>query len=325
MIDEPEAFLHPPQAKLVAESIVGHGGGRQTIIATHSSDILQGLLSDQGDRVSVVRLTRANSRPTASYLASDQVSELWKDPILRFSNILDGLFHDGVIVTEADADCRFYEAVASAAIPADSRPDIHYTYSGGKDRIPVVIKALAGVNVPVATVVDFDVLNNEQPLRRIVEAHRGDWSIVQPDWQSVKTAVEAKEAFLSGKQFRTDVTTELKSYGNQAAVPKEVLQRVKKLARQASPWDNIKDSGLASVAAGEPTLAAKRLLASLRSIGIFVAPNGEMEGFCRSIGGHGPRWVEEVLKRDLAIDEEIQAARNFVTEIIDYLKRQAEQ
>jgi hypothetical protein len=312
--------LHPPQARLVAESVAAHGGGRQTIIATHSSDIVQGLLSDHAPRVSVIRLTRHAGAASAFYLPSEKVATLWRDPILRFSNVLDGLFHDGVIVTEADADCRFYEAVANVAVPSLQRPDIHYTYSGGKDRLPTVIAALVGVKVPVATIVDFDVLNNDQPLRRIFEAHGGKWSAIEADWKAVKNAVEAKEAFLGGDQFRREMDDLLKVIPAGEAVPKMVLSKVKNLAKRASPWDNIKSSGLSSIGTGTPTVTAKRLLGALRAHGVFVAPQGEMEGFCRSIGGHGPRWVEEALKRDLAVDPELDAARLFVGDIIAYLR-----
>ncbi|WP_236168929.1 ATP-dependent nuclease [Pseudomonas atacamensis] len=320
LIDEPEAFLHPPQAKLLSESIADLSTSRQTIIATHSSLVVQGLLTKHANRISVVRLARPNNQLTASYLESAKVAELWRDPILRFSNILDGLFHEGVIVTEADADCRFYEALINASIETKSRPDIHYTYSGGKDRLPIVISALIRLGVPVATIVDFDALNNIQPLRRIVEAHQGDWTAIERDWNTVKKAVEDKAVFLSGDKYRSEINVQLKKYGAGEVVPKEVLREVKKLTRQASPWDCVKDSGVAAVAAGEPTLAIKRLLSELSSLGIFVAPNGEMEGFCRSVGGHGPRWVEAILQRDIAADDELGSARTFVRQIVEYLK-----
>lgn len=323
LIDEPEAFLHPPQARLVAEAVAAHGGGRQTIVATHSSDILQGLLSDHAARVSVVRLTRMNGRGTASYLPAARISELWQDPILRFSKVLDGLFHDGVIVTEADADCRFYEAIANASVAADARPDIHYTYSGGKDRIPTVVAALAGLHVPVVTIADFDVLNNDQPLRRIVEAHGATWDTVEADWKAVKLAVESKSAFVGGDEFRREMTSLLKQLPEGEPVPKLVLSKAKALAKRASPWENVKASGLAAVGSGETTVSATRLLGILRSHGIFVAPLGEMEGFCRSIGGHGPRWVEEVLKRDLASDTELADARRFMQSVVAYLNQKA--
>lgn len=319
LIDEPEAFLHPPQARLVAENVAAHGGGRQTFVATHSSDILQGLLSGHSSRVSVVRLTRHAGKATASYLPSDQISALWRDPILRFSRVLDGLFHEGVIITEADADCRFYEAIANATVPPEDRPDLHYSYSGGKDRLPSVIASLMGLKVPIASIVDADVLNNIQPLRRIVEAHGGAWSTVEDDWAAVKRAVEAKATFVGADEFRREMTKLIKSIPAGTSVPKETLSRIKSLARRASPWDNVKDTGLDAIAKGEPTVIARRLLKSLRSIGVFVVPMGEMEGFYRTINVHGPRWVEEVLKLDLKSNPDLEQARQFIGQVVKFL------
>jgi hypothetical protein len=41
-----------------------------------------------------------------------------------------------------------------------------------------------------------------------------------------------------------------------------------------------------------------------------------MEGFCKSIGGHGPSWVQTVLDtKEVATDPELQLARDFVAKI----------
>jgi hypothetical protein len=48
----------------------------------------------------------------------------------------------------------------------------------------------------------------------------------------------------------------------------------------------------------------------LRAAGLHVVEVGELEGFVRTVGGHGPRWVNEVLKRDLASDPELEARGN---------------
>lgn len=320
LIDEPEAFLHPPQARLVAESIVCHSKGRQTLIATHSNEILQGLLAAASERVSVVRLSRNNGVSSASYLESNQISSLWKDPILRFSNALDGLFHDGVIVCEADADCRFYESVAEISLDAESRPDIHYTYSGGKDRLATVVSALSSLNVPVATIVDFDVLNNEQPLRKIVTAHGADWLTFLTDWQSVKSAVEERTAFIGGDRFKKDIQNELKKLVAKESVPRGVLESIRKLTRQASAWDQVKQTGLEAVPHGNAHQAANRLLENLRKIGIFIVPKGEMEGFNRNLTVKGARWVEAVLATELTTDPQYESAREFMRQVIVYLK-----
>lgn len=319
-IDEPEAFLHPPQARLLADIIGAETSDRQILLATHSSDVLQGLLGHHSKRVSVVRLTRTKASGQAVLLESQDIEVLWKDPILRFSNIMDGLFHEAVVVTEADADCRFYESLAAVAVDKESLPDIHYTYSGGKDRLPVLVKSLKALGVPVVTIADFDLLNNETTLSRIVEAHGGYWPLVSDDWKAVKKAVEQTANFVGANKFKTDMTALLKTIKTGGAVEKEVLSKVKALARNASPWDHAKQSGIASLPHGAPNQAGKRLLDALREIGIFVAPVGEMEGFCRSVGLHGPRWVAEVTKKNLATDAELAEGRAFAAAVVDHIK-----
>jgi hypothetical protein len=269
----------------------------------------------------LVASARSTNGGRADFLAGDAIAALWRDPILRFGKVLDGLFHDGVIVAEADGDCRFYEAISAATVSSQQSADIHYTYSGGKDRIPILVRALACLNVPVATIVDFDVLNNERPLRPIVEAHGGDWSQVEPDWLVLKEAVEAKSAFIGGDRFRSEMKTLLASIPPGESVPKEILKKVRSLARNASPWDHVKDTGVDAVARGDARQAALRLLALLKTIGIFVAPKGQMESFCPTIGPKGTRWVEEALRRDLKIDPELTDARLFAEEVQTYLRQ----
>ena len=311
LLDEPEAFLHPPQAKAVGELIsAGAEYEKQIFIATHSNDVIQGLLDRYAERISVVRLDREIEGVHATYLPNAQVMELWRDPILRYSNVLNGLFHSRVVVTESDGDCRFYEAVAETQ-PQDLRTTF-YTYAGGKDRIPTLVRALRALHVPVRSVVDFDIFANDHPLRAIVEAHGGDWSQVSNDVNQVRNVVQSKKGWLIGSGFKSRISDIVKSIPDDLIVQKNVLLRIRSVLREASLGETIKAAGMAAVPSGEPTKRAQKLLDQLRAIDIFVVPEGEMEGFCRSIGAHGPRWVEEVLSRDLASDPELEDARNFV-------------
>ena len=54
---------------------------------------------------------------------------------------------------------------------------------------------------------------------------------------------------------------------------------------------------------------------TLKRYGIFVVEVGEVEGFARSVPGHGPSWVNEVLKKNLKDDGELRSAREFVSAI----------
>ncbi len=323
LIDEPEAFLHPPQARLIANIIGVETHGRQVFIATHSGEILQGILGLNVNRTSVIRVSRNNSGSGAVLLDSENISALWQDPILQFSNILDGLFHEAVVITEADADCRFYESLMSAANTSDTLPDIHFTYSGGKDRLPTVINALRALGVVVATITDFDLLNSERTLERIISAHGGDWSVLKPDWQLLKGYIEQNTNFVGAKRFKAEMTNILRDINDDGAVDKQYLKKIRELSRNASAWDHAKRSGVSSLENGIPSQVAEKILNYLENIGIFVNPQGELEGFCRSIGAHGPRWVEEVMKKDLALDKDLRAAREFGEKIARYVHDKA--
>ena len=70
------------------------------------------------------------------------IQKLWSDPILRFSNVLDGLSHESVIVCEGDADCRFFAAILEAIHGSEHpQPDVHFSLTGGKDRLYVVVSS----------------------------------------------------------------------------------------------------------------------------------------------------------------------------------------
>jgi hypothetical protein len=57
------------------------------------------------------------------------------------------------------------------------------------------------------------------------------------------------------------------------------------------------------------------LLAKLRTGGLYVVEVGELEGYARTEGGHGPKWVNAILTRDLAADSELETARKFVRDL----------
>ena len=55
-----------------------------------------------------------------------------------------------------------------------------------------------------------------------------------------------------------------------------------------------------------------RLLAYLRGVGLFVVPEGGLEGFARGVPGHGLTWVNGVLEQGLHADGSFIGARDLV-------------
>lgn len=116
LLDEPEAFLHPPQIRGLAKVIAQELGKKtQLIISTHSHDFIQALIDYETERVSVLRLNRESIGETevnaVKVLESNAIAELWHDPLLRISDVLTSLFHHVAIIVEGDSDARFFRAM----------------------------------------------------------------------------------------------------------------------------------------------------------------------------------------------------------------------
>lgn len=320
LIDEPEAFLHPPQAKLLGSFLVaGRSGSRQTFIATHSTDILRGVLDASSRDVKVIRICRRGEINVVRLLENERIEELWGDPLLRYSSILDGLFHEAAVVCEGDADCRFYAAVLDSLHSASAgglrRPDVFFTHCGGKARLPLVVRALRAVDVPVRAVADFDILADEQPLRALVEALGGDWVAVEGDWRTVRSAVDSKRPEMNTVDVRRELDRVLEGVST-AILPERARTELYSVLKRSTAWSSAKLVGKAFVPSGEPMRACERLLSALKADGLHVVDVGELEGFCRTVDSHGPKWVNAVLSRNLATDPELASAREFARGLV---------
>ena len=87
-IDEPEAFLHPPQARKLGEALSTHVAG-QLIVATHSSDILRGFLEGNKGKVRILRIVRDGDKNKIYEANPASIEALWKTekgaPLVRQS------------------------------------------------------------------------------------------------------------------------------------------------------------------------------------------------------------------------------------------------
>lgn len=315
LIDEPEAFLHPPQARELGSMLAKRALTQQAFVATHSSDFVRGVL-EGGSPVTIVRMTRDGNVNHAAVLQDDAVKELWADPLLRYSNLLDGLFHDAVVLCESDADCRYYSAVLDGLEVQDAasrQPQVLFTHCGGKARMSSVVRALSAVSVPVVVVADFDVLKESQDVKRLVESLGGSFSAVESDLRLVASALSADAKPLRKLTLKDEIVRRLD------ALPGETLDQrdadsIKVLLRAETGWDKAKRAGMSAVPQGPAHEACQRLLEKLKELRLLVVPVGELERFAPGVAGHGPTWVTEVLEQQLHETPRREAA-DFVREI----------
>jgi energy-coupling factor transporter ATP-binding protein EcfA2 len=286
LIDEPEAFLHPPQARVLGKMLAKNNPERrQLFISTHSEDFLQGLLDADNQNVTVIRIHRDHHINHMSILKNNEIKKLWGNPLLRYSNILSGLFHEKVIVCESDYDCLFYQAVMDAIYEekGEIAPDVLFTHCGGKHRVKDVVGALRAVNVPVVAVCDFDLLSESRSFKPIAAAFGVDW-----------------DAHLAGPMKTIyDGMNAKNSNGSDA-------------------WEQIKKIGKAGFTGAAPA-AYEAVEAKCKSCGLFVVPDGEMECFDKTINKEKKDWVYHVLENyNLATETKLENARKFVQEILDF-------
>lgn len=322
LIDEPETFLHPPQARLLGEYLGVLRRDGQLVVATHSLDILLGLLAHQDSRVRVVRLSREEGRTRALTIEPDEVRSVWSDSLLRFSRVLDGLFHEGVVVCEGDTDSLFYSAVTHRITDQDkvdresvaiatlddgaeqlsfsNNPfDTMITFAGGKQRIKKACSALQRVRVPVRVIADFDVLNDGTIIRDIIEALGYEYpEKLEALRRSVDAAIRGRET-IPTRSSALAAIQRLLSGDDAEDLDSSTARAVTEALRPAQGWALAKRIGAAAVPSGDASANLRTLLAQLAECGLFVVPTGAVESWIKDGHSTGSAWVADVIEREL--------------------------
>ena len=134
LIDEPESFLHPPQARIMGQ-IIGKtlSAHQQAFISTHSEEIIKGLLDSCPERIKIVRITRDGNINHFSILNNADFNKVWSDPLLKYSNIMASLFHKSVVLCESDSDCKMYSIIENHIKQKQGRFCLLYTSPSPRD------------------------------------------------------------------------------------------------------------------------------------------------------------------------------------------------
>lgn len=319
VIDEPEAFLHPPQAAEMGRILgtLASENKVQIILATHDRNILRGLL-DANVPISIVRLHRTGNATTAHQLEPSAVRALWTSPTLRYTNVLDGLFHRVAVVAEADRDCHFYAAALTEAnrlAPSQIPPsEVHFIPSYGKQAMAGLIKALTAVRVPVVVSPDLDILSSKQELVTLVQALGGDWSEFDRDYRVATAPFVSPREPARCRDALNAVTSILQNRLDDVYDSKIRESVMAQLRSRENPWKNLKTAGDRAFQGAQAIAAGQRLLKALDAIGVVTVRVGELERFARTIDeGKGVAWLTAALN---AGEHRTQDAADHVRRVI---------
>lgn len=299
LVDEPEAFLHPPQARILGATLarLAHSRGVQLIVATHDRHFLTGLLDAEEVAVSVIRLSRDRGTSVATHLESDKLRSAWGTASLRHSNLLDGLFHRIVVVSENERDCRFYAAALEAMDEEFELPvrphDVLFLSSSGKGNIRPLSEVLLASGVPVVASPDLDIVNDEQTIQKLFTLFEGDWNEIQDIYAAATAEFRTPRVARRNEDVLRLVQSVLeKNLGD--IYSGNTKKDITNVLRVESEWQRLKDYGVNGFKAQRGK--ADELLTKLEERGIVPVHVGELERFAPEVNmGKGDAWLEGAL------------------------------
>jgi len=264
LIDEPEAFLHPSLASKLGYEVSRAvlSSEKRVLVSTHSPMFVMGCLQS-GTPVTIIRLTYHASVATARILPSEEILKLMRNPLLRSTGVLSGLFYEVVVVTESDADRAFYQEINERLLrckPEWGIPNCLFINAQNKQTVHTIIKPLRQLGIPAVGVVDIDIIKE------------------------------------GGKSW-----TNLLSSANVPDISHNSLATMRSAVNQAmadTGLDMKKDGGV-NILQNADREAALNLLKQLGEYGIFVVPRGELESWLPElkVGGKSPAWLISVFEK----------------------------
>lgn len=284
LIDEPEMCLHPPQAYNLGRFIGRYGSGTDTltIVATHSSHLLRGILQT-APRVQIVRLTRSRSLFSAHLVPADRLTDALSRPTLKAESVLDGIFAQAVVVVEADGDRLLYQSVWET-VQSDFKMDVHFTTVGGTGGIADTCALYRALEIPIAVIADLDVLVNGERMAKVLahlvsdDAHRAallaDAAAIATELRDIPPTVAPEEAKKQLAELAAD------TFDWARGDDQELRRKLSRLGNAIDRMSRLKGGGVGAY--DEPLRSRmSALLVRLSATGLFLVPLGELEQWLR--------------------------------------------
>lgn len=298
-IDEPEAFLHPPQANVLGRILASDATrGRQVFLATHSPELLKGLIEENSHRVKIVHIKRDGNASNFSVLNNEDISILWKDPLLKYSNILDSLFHKTIVLCESESDCEVYRLINNHNKEnSNIYPETLFIQCHGKGKMYKVMSALSALDLDIKAIVDLDVLNDKDIFKKLLKSCGGNWNDINELYSSLKDKIESLSREITKQDFM-EAVEEICNKNDDVYLTGRNIQKIRRLLDfRLSGWQKLKEKGVNGDLSDDIVSNIWEIINYCNSCDLYIVPVGELENFIPSVNGHGVRWMEQVIDK----------------------------
>lgn len=284
LLDEPDAFLHPPQARMLGNWIAERAETTpgQVVIATHDSDFLFGIL-EHSSNVNIFRLNRPDQSTQFHIIPSRITNSMAEDHLLSSQRVLRAVFHEGVVVCEGGKDRVVYQSVASEILDEN---DLLFVDALGWKVIKRITGALGAASIPVAAIADLDVLNERDEFKRLLLSFQK------------AAAYEEIEHLI---EMRNSVASSVSSNGG---------------------WDPVKDDGVSGFP-DHVQDDVRELINEAEEYGLFLVNAGELESWMEPESDNDP-WsiaaLDAIADRNMDILDDTRNDPN----IVDFVSKTCE-
>lgn len=284
LIDEPEAFLHPPLARQLGELIGEFDEDKQIFVSTHSVEILKGILSQNSD-VNVIRITQPESlKNSINLVAQDVLQTIIQSPLLRVSRVLEGLFCEKVIVTEAEADELVYQELIEKVFPQSG---LYFAHGQNKQTLAEIAEMYKAVDIRYEIITDFDILRVNDEFNKFLKK------------MLIKETEKQRYREYIG-ELRKKIDEEIDTEGLDDDTKKKVLKENRnKVYHQ---------EGIEHLDEGELKENIKRLLEEMGKNHLHILSTGELETlllpFDIPYTNNKSHWVVEAINKIASLSKE---------------------
>lgn len=318
LLDEPEAFLHPAQARFLGKWIADNSEllDGQLLIATHNANFLNGILSSN-KYVDIYRLNRNDDETIYNLIPPDATEKLAKSPMLSSQRILESIFHKGVVVCEADADRTVYQSVASLV---HNNQEVLFVHSHNKQTLKDVASLLIDAKIPVVVVSDIDLLNDENDFKQLIETLSGTKISSEMLGKRDKIAevinkLPDKEVLDALRENLKELLGQLENNEHSFDGAKGAINRVRS---EITKWKSPKNNGIEGFPTEIQELVANMII-ELKDINLFIVPVGELEGWMKLGTTRKNKWIILALD-EIFSNNSSDPLNEFVKELINKIK-----
>ncbi|SIQ40446.1 Vitamin B12 import ATP-binding protein BtuD [Corynebacterium afermentans subsp. afermentans] len=284
LIDEPEAFLHPPQAYRLGQVLqrVCQEEKRQIVCATHDRNLLSGMAREGSKQLVVHRLSYKGdvvNQYSSTNVQPDAFEDIRAKSRIRYTPILESLFSAVAVLVENENDALFFEEAFDNYESGSTVPQAHalndsiiFIPTNGNGNFASIADLLRRLRTPTLIVGDLDLISEKKRLLNTVSVMgRHKYSEVD----SLAAAI--------WDRFREVYSAEFEGISKQNSEGK-LKSRIAKDIKADHKDEEIRR-------------LVEELLKSLASIGILLLPVGELEGFDRSLFDSGDKnlWARKAI------------------------------